>query len=78
MFGLGPAEIAVIGVVVVLIAGPSMIPRLARNLATGIKEFKNVRKELTAGTEDVQSAVGEARKEAQALGTAIERELKTP
>lgn len=41
MFGLGGAELALIGVVAVLFLGPKKIPEFAKGLGTGIKTFKN-------------------------------------
>lgn len=51
MFGLGPIELAVIGVLALLIFG-SQLPKLARNAGKGIKEFKeglkDVHQEITS------------------------------
>lgn len=40
MFGLGPAEIVIIGVVALLFFGPKRLPELARGMGKGIRDFK--------------------------------------
>jgi len=48
-FNLGPWEIALIVFLALLFFGGKRLPSLAKDLGTGIKEF---RKSLTAGTEE--------------------------
>jgi sec-independent protein translocase protein TatA len=52
MFGLGMAEIVIIGVLIVLLFGPSQIPRLGRAMGDTIKEVKKVKKELNREDDD--------------------------
>jgi TatA/E family protein of Tat protein translocase len=40
MFGLGPPEILLIGVVALLVFGPKRLPELAKGLGKGIRDFK--------------------------------------
>ena len=40
MFGMGPAELVVIAVIVVLIFGAAKIPELGRGIGEGIANFK--------------------------------------
>mgnify|MGYP002626652940 CR=1 FL=1 len=40
MFGLGPTELILIVLVIVLLFGARRIPELMRGLGSGIKEFK--------------------------------------
>ena len=42
----GPFEIILIILAVLLIFGGKKIPELAKNLAKGLKEFKNAKKEV--------------------------------
>ncbi len=56
MFGIGPQEIVIIGLLALLIFGPNSLPRMARDLGRfvadarrSIDEFKE---ELTAASED--------------------------
>ena len=44
--GLGPWEIIIIFIVILLVFGGKKLPELARGLGKGIKEFKKAQKEL--------------------------------
>ena len=46
MFGLGPLEIGVILLVVLLLFGAKKLPELARGLGKGIKEFKKASSDI--------------------------------
>ena len=52
LFGLGPTELIVILVIVVLLFGASRIPEIARSLGKSVKEFKKAGKEIA---DDVKS-----------------------
>ena len=41
MFGLGPTELLIIFVVIIVLFGPKRLPELARSLGRSIKEFKH-------------------------------------
>lgn len=56
MFGLGGGEIAIIGGLVLLIFGPSQLPRLMRGLGESIREMRKAAKEVTDGEADVPEA----------------------
>lgn len=45
LFALGPGQIILILLVVLLLFGGRKIPELMKGLGTGIKEFKNASKE---------------------------------
>ncbi len=49
---VGMTEVLVILGVMILIFGPSQLPKIGRSLGESIKEFRGVAKELTAGDED--------------------------
>jgi sec-independent protein translocase protein TatA len=51
MGNLGLTELAIIGGVLVLIFGPSQLPRLGRSIGETIKEFRGIGKELEKGHE---------------------------
>jgi sec-independent protein translocase protein TatA len=40
-FGIGPLEIVIVLVVVLLIFGPKRLPDLGRSLGSGMREFKD-------------------------------------
>ena len=48
MFGLGTTELIVIGVIVFLIFGAKRIPEIGKGLGGAIREFRNVKGELTS------------------------------
>ncbi len=47
MFGLGPWEIAVILLLVLVLFGAKRIPEVARGLGKGIREFKSATSEIS-------------------------------
>ena len=52
LFALGPGQIVLILLVVLLLFGGRKIPELMKRLGTGIKEFKNASKEEEKEKED--------------------------
>lgn len=48
MFGLGPTELIIIAIIVLLIFGAKRLPDIGKGLGGAIKEFRNVKKELTS------------------------------
>lgn len=40
-FGIGPLELVIILVIVLLIAGPKRLPQMGRSLGSSMREFKN-------------------------------------
>jgi len=46
MFGLGPTELIIIAVIVLLIFGAKRLPEIGKGLGGAIRELKNVKKEL--------------------------------
>jgi sec-independent protein translocase protein TatA len=48
MFGLGPTELIIIAVIVLLIFGAKRLPDIGKGLGGAIKEFRNVKKELSS------------------------------
>jgi sec-independent protein translocase protein TatB len=56
MFGIGGQEIIIIGLLVLLIFGPSALPRMARDLGRFVTEARlsidEFKEELTAGSDE--------------------------
>ena len=48
MFGLGPAELIIIAIIVLLIFGAKRLPDIGKGLGGAIRELKNVKKELSS------------------------------
>lgn len=47
MFGLGGSEIGLIFLIILLIFGPSQIPKMARGLGQAMREFRKAQREIT-------------------------------
>jgi sec-independent protein translocase protein TatA len=47
MFGLGTTELIVIGGIIVLIFGAKRLPEIGKGLGSAIREFRNVRQEIS-------------------------------
>ncbi len=56
MFGVGPQEIVIIGVLFLIVFGPSKLPQMARDLGRFVTEARRsideFKEELTASEED--------------------------
>jgi sec-independent protein translocase protein TatA len=58
IFGLGPTELIVILVIVLLLFGGAKLPQLAKGLGQSIKEFKKASKEADADEEPAKKPDG--------------------
>ena len=47
MFGFGPGEMMILFIIVLLIFGPSQLPKLARGLGSAMREFRKAQHEIT-------------------------------
>ena len=47
MFGLGGSEIGLVFLIILLIFGPSQIPKMARGLGQAMREFRKAQREIT-------------------------------
>lgn len=47
MFGLGPTELIIIAVIVLLIFGAKRLPEIGKGLGGAIREIKNIKKEIS-------------------------------
>lgn len=54
MFGLGTPELIVIGVIVFLIFGAKRLPDIGKGLGGAIREFRQVKKDLTQDEKENQ------------------------
>jgi sec-independent protein translocase protein TatA len=46
MFGLGPTELIIVGVIIVFIFGAKRLPEIGKGLGGALKEFRNVKKDI--------------------------------
>ena len=46
MFGLGGQELGIIFIIILLVFGPSQIPKMARGLGEAMKEFRKAQREI--------------------------------
>ena len=47
MFGFGGQELGLVFLVILLIFGPSQIPKMARGLGQALREFRKAQREIT-------------------------------
>ena len=74
MPNIGPLELVIILVVVLLVLGPKRLPGLGRSLGTGMREFKD---SVTGKDKDEERAQVEARASATPAANA-EAEARQP
>ena len=46
MFGLGGQELGIIFLIILLVFGPSQIPKMARGLGQAMREFRKAQREI--------------------------------
>jgi sec-independent protein translocase protein TatA len=47
VFGLGGAEMGVLFLIILLVFGPSQIPKMARGIGQAMREFRKAQREIT-------------------------------
>ena len=60
---LGPWEIVLIFLFIIIVFGGKKLPELARGLGLGLKEFKKAKQEITDEVKNVSDAVEDPEKE---------------
>ena len=60
---LGPWEIALIVIVIIILFGGKKLPELARGLGLGLREFKKAKQEIKDEVENVTDQVDNTEKE---------------
>ena len=56
MFGLGPTELIIVFLVILLIFGAKRIPEIAQGLGKGITEFKKAARDVTTEIDSAANA----------------------
>jgi sec-independent protein translocase protein TatA len=54
MFGLGPTELVVIAVIVLFIFGAKRLPEIGKGLGGAIREFRNIKKQISNEESDAE------------------------
>ena len=62
-FGMGPQEIMVIGLVILVLFGGRKIPELMRGLGQGIREFNNAKANIETEVKESMKEIDEKKKE---------------
>lgn len=78
MFGLGPTELIVIGFIILFLFGAKRLPDIGKGLGGAIREFRNVKKELSSPLlekDTKEKSKGDAREEAPTKTPTIEAKL---
>ena len=66
MFGLGPTELIIIAVIIILIFGAKRLPEIGKGLGGAIREFGNIKKEL--GSNETAGEAKDDKKEIEEKG----------
>ena len=62
---LGPWEIALVILVIIILFGGKKLPELARGLGLGLREFKKAKQEIKDEVKNVTDVVEDAEKEVE-------------
>ena len=69
MFGLGPTELIIILVIVLLIFGAKRLPEIGKGIGGAVREFKNIKKDISGDSGTEKKAGQEAAEEKQETPT---------
>ncbi len=67
IFGMGPQEILVIGLIILVLFGGRKIPELMRGLGQGIREFNNAKANIETEVKESMKEIEEQAKEKEPI-----------
>lgn len=67
IFGMGPQEILVIGLIILVLFGGRKIPELMRGLGQGIREFNNAKANIETEVKESMKEIEEQTKEKEPI-----------
>ena len=73
MFGLGPTELIIVGVIIVFIFGAKRLPGIGKGLGGALREFRNVKKDI--GLNDEKQADDNQNAEAKSMENELVRKV---
>ena len=73
MFGLGPTELIIVGVIIVFIFGAKRLPEIGKGLGGALKEFRNVKKNI--GLSNEKEAGDETKVEAKSIENELAKKV---
>ena len=68
MFGLGPSELIIIAVIILILFGAKKIPEIGKGLGGAVREFKNIKKEINSNPAKEPEESAETGKEEKSPG----------
>ena len=75
MFGLGPTEMIIILVIVLLIFGAKRLPEIGKGLGGAVKEFRSIKKDLNAKEPETSSEKPQKPGEKQNTSSSLETKV---
>lgn len=76
MFGLGPWELGVIAVILLLLFGANRLPEIGKGLGGALHELKNIKKELKSSPSESEKTDSENPENKEAEPGFIEKKIK--
>jgi len=75
MFGLGPTELIIIAVIILILFGAKRIPEIGKGIGGAVREFKNIKKEIKSNPKEETEETKETKSEEKSPGL-LEEGLK--
>jgi sec-independent protein translocase protein TatA len=76
MFGIGMPELIIIAIIIFILFGAKRIPDIGKGLGGAIREFRNIKKEITSSPSKEPSEKKEDEKEEEKAPDIIEEGIK--